>query len=551
MIPHRATGPFGSRRVTTALLLLLGVVLYSWHVLAPRAGWIAFVSTAPWLLVLIRHRAWRYRRVVLIFGLTFYVLALVATPWLRSFTALGWLLAPLFYLPFFVLAPVLAHHLLRAWPRAPLVLVWPLSFTAAEWLRIRLSAGELPLLQLGTGLVSVPTLAQVADLTGVAGLTALACMTAAVAAAGAELFVRHGQGGRRSLRTQALAAALALAGVWIYGKVRESQARFRPGPRVLVVQHDFHGWLDPADAGRQQALLFRLTQAGAAGRDIDLVAWPENTVTNLDPADPQVARIGALASELRVAILADGPAASGGGVIHHATALVRGDTVWSRYDKVALVPWSEYLPGVPALRRLSPASADAFGRLVRSANPHLIEMTRGERVHTLEFRGRDGQRYDIATPICYESLSPRLMASFFGRGPEPSAGAFVLNPVSERLLGNAIHAQTLALTRLRAIENRVTIIRASNNGISAAIDPSGRPYAWVRNASGGYAVDQAGFFAADVVLDARFGTVYSRLGDWLPKAFWIVLLGMVALGAARRRHARPAAGSPRGAAHPS
>lgn len=547
--------PFGSRQVPTVVLLVAGCLLYAWHVLAPDMGWVPFFSTAPWLLVLMRARTWSYRRVGLVFAATFYGVALLATPWLRSFTALGWILAPLFYLPFFVLAPLLAHHLLRVHPKTPLLVVWPLAFTSAEWLRIRMSAGEVPLLQLGTGLVSHSTLAQVTDLTGVAGLSALACMTAALTATVALAYFRGERGRRehRALRLQALAAVLILAGVWAYGSVRLSQAQFRRGPTVLVVQHDFRGWLDPADAVRQQAALVRLTRAGVAGRDVDIVVWPENTVADLDPMDSLVSRIQAIARELDVAILVDGPSTSPTGVVHHTTALVSGEGVWPWYDKVALVPWSEYLPFASALRRVSPASAEAFGRLVRFSNPHFVGMEPGERVHTLAFHGRQGERYEVATPICYEALSPRLMASFFRAPPAGHADAFVLNPVSERLLGGPIHEQTLALTRLRAIENRVTIMRASNNGISAAIDPDGRPYAWVRDSTGGYAVDQAGSFVADVFLDARFGTVYTRLGDWLPAAFVVCLLGMMLpVPWPRRRHqAEVEPSSARGAATPS
>lgn len=539
---------FREGSLATGALLLTGSLLYAWHVLVPDTGWIAFISTAPWVLVLIRCRQWSYRRMLLAFGLAFYALALVSTPWLRSFTALGWVLAPLFYLPFFVLAPLLVHHLLRTYSKAPLLVLWPLSFTAAEWLRIRMSAGELPLLQLGTGLISTPLLAQIADVTGVAGLTALACMTAALAAAFVTVLSRADRGKRewRALGYQAAAVLGTLLLVAGYGALREGQADFRPGPAVLVVQHNFHGWLDPADADRQQADLVRLTEAGMAGRDVDIVVWPENSVMSVDPTDPRIGGIVTLARRLGAAIVVDGPTRSAGSVVHHTTALVEGDSISSRYDKVALVPWSEYLPGVPALRRVSPRAAEAFRGLVRSANPHLLEMTRGSRIHALDFAGPDGRRYAVATPICYESLSPRLMTAFFRAPARRYAGAFVLNPVSERLLGNAIHEQTLALTRLRAIENRVTIIRASNNGISAAVDPSGRPYAWVRNRSGGYAVDQAGFFVADVILDSRFGTVYARYGDWLPKLFLICLTAFAVAGGFLRRRRQPS--PPAGAA---
>jgi len=535
-----------------ALLLLGGGLLYAAHVLFPDFGWIAFVSTAPWVLVLMQRRDWRYRRVCLAFGSTYYLVALVSTPWLRSFTLLGWILGPLFYLPFFVLGPLLTHLVLRLRPQAPLMLVWPLAFTSAEWIRIRTSAGELPLLQLGVGLVSQPTLAQIADVTGVSGLTALACITAVLVAAAADAVLRLRALGPavRLVRRQALTVAGVAVGMFAYGKVRLAQSHFRSGPTVLVIQNNFRGWLEPVETARQQSELIRLTRLHASGRSVDLVAWPENTVTNLDPAEPQLQPIAALARGLHVPIVVDGPSRQPGGVVHHAVALVTGGESWVRYEKVVLVPWSEYLPFVPVLHRASPGAATAFTRLVRNANPHVIEMTAGTRAHTLPLETRDGRRFDVATPICYESLSPRLMASYFRHLAPGSAGAFVVNPVSERLLGPGIHQQTLALTRLRAIENRVTIIRASNNGISVAIDPNGRPYAWVKDRAGRYGTDVQGFFVAPVILDSRFGTVYSRWGDWLPAIFLVCLAGMILVPAGSRKRRHAAAASSSGTAHP-
>lgn len=89
----------------------------------------------------------------------------------------------------------------------------------------------------------------------------------------------------------------------------------------------------------------------------------------------------------------------------------------------------------------------------------------------------------------------------------------------------------LALARLRAIEHRLWLVRATNSGESAVVDPTGR------------IVLRTELFestARRVLVRARpWGTVYGWLGDWPGP---LALLALVALGVrdvSRRRAKRP------------
>jgi apolipoprotein N-acyltransferase len=73
---------------------------------------------------------------------------------------------------------------------------------------------------------------------------------------------------------------------------------------------------------------------------------------------------------------------------------------------------------------------------------------------------------------------------------------------------SAARQQHLSIVRMRAVENRRWILRATNDGITAAIDSAGR----LRGSLPLYR--QATFAAGFNYVTAK--TIYTRFGDWFP-----------------------------------
>src|SRR5262249_350016 len=129
----------------------------------------------------------------------------------------------------------------------------------------------------------------------------------------------------------------------------------------------------------------------------------------------------------------------------------QGDQV-SRYDKIHLVPFGEYVP----LKRLL-FFAESLTRQVgdfASGTNYTISSMNGHK---------------IATAICYESIFPDLVRQFVKNGSE-----LMVVITNDGWFGqSSAPYQHLRMGVLRSVENRRWMVRTANTGISAIIDPYG------------------------------------------------------------------------------
>ncbi|RPH60292.1 MAG: apolipoprotein N-acyltransferase, partial [Burkholderiales bacterium] len=188
----------------------------------------------------------------------------------------------------------------------------------------------------------------------------------------------------------------------------------------------------------------------------------------------------------------------------------RQGAIVSRYDKRHLVPFGEFIPR-------------GFGWFVAMMDIPLGEFGRGAREQPPLSIG--GQR--VAFDICYEDLFGEELAL------QVRGGATILVNVSNIAWFGDSHAlaQHLQIARMRAIELARPMLRATNTGVTAAIDPGGR----VVGALPTYSAS-----ALALSIQGTEGlTPYARWGNALPVALCLALALAGALGTlATRRSAR-------------
>ncbi|WP_392566917.1 apolipoprotein N-acyltransferase [Utexia brackfieldae] len=205
----------------------------------------------------------------------------------------------------------------------------------------------------------------------------------------------------------------------------------------------------------------QLTQAHLSSADI--IIWPEAAIT--DAELNQQDYLTALDKQAR-----ENKTTVATGIIdvryrHHDidvfnSIIVLGDRVPyaylndNRYSKHHLVPFGEYIP-----------LAQLFKPIAQLLNVPVSSMTAGERTQPpLMMQG-----FKFTTVICYEIILPELILDNF----QPDTD-FLLTISNDAWFGNTIGPwQHLQMAQTRAVEFGRSLIRSTNNGITAVINPQG------------------------------------------------------------------------------
>lgn len=186
---------------------------------------------------------------------------------------------------------------------------------------------------------------------------------------------------------------------------------------------------------------------------------------------------------------------------------IAGDTLKSllAYSKRRFVPFFEGLPyyqymkGLPAVRAY------------RKKKGYYLP---GEDATLLPLVTRAGRTLQLGTPICHEQQFPAFWAEWARDG----ADVFVHLSFESWFGNRTFQTHFVNIARLRAIENRRSIVRSSNGGFSVYVDAFGHIY----NPGRG----REGTVTAPVNIYPGT-TLYTRF----PNLFMLVcLLGLMGLG---------------------
>ena len=360
----------------------------------------------------------------------------------------------------------------------------PFAWVAGEFARGHVLGG-FPWIPLGSAVVTLVPVAQLASVLGVYGVSGFLVTLAALVA------VALTTDGRLRILSAAAAVAL-LTGVSVWGAARVADGRLtREGTPYTVglVQPNIsqeQKW-DRRLAGDIARRFDRLTREAVAG-GAQAVLWPESSTPYMfDEAPVQAAAIRALVQQTGVPLLFGTDEVERGTpnrFYNSAFVLDPTGATAAVYRKIQLVPFGEFVPLKDLLFFVSPL-VDA-----------VADFKPGERVTMLPFG-----EHMASTAICYEVVYPHLIRRAVLEGAE-----LLTTITNDAWYGeSSAPFQHWELASMRAIEQGRYLARAANTGISGIVDPYGRAV-----------VKTAVFEEAVVTAQVRFlqsRTVYATIGD--------------------------------------
>lgn len=376
------------------------------------------------------------------------------------------------------------------------LVIAPFLWVAVELARTRITG--FPWNLLGISQVDNVALCRIASWTGVYGISfEIALVNVALAAA----FLVP-----RAKRNAMLIAGLAAAVVLQAGRLVEAPSS-ATNLNALLVQENVPVQAEWSPAYFQQTMddLTQLTVTSTANQKsgkIDLVVWPESPApffTNDAHFRESLSDLARKTNAWLVigSIGSDAPRPNAEGPLFNSALLVSPTgEIQSRYDKVHLVPFGEYLP-FPDLFSFAGGLTKEVGQF-EHGNSHRPLNAAGEMLGVF---------------ICYESIFPDEVRQSAKYGAD-----VLVNISNDGWYGDSgAYAQHLNQTRMRAIENDRWVLSSTDTGVTASIDPWGR------------IVDRAPRKQRTVLVApyaiASVTTFYTRYGDWFAYACAIISIG--------------------------
>ena len=500
----------------TGLGLTMGFAPFS----QPLAGWLGLIPLAYY-----GQRQKPDLRSSLVLGWFAGVAHFLTTfSWLSTVTITGWVVLCLYMAIYPGLWMVIWVHM-ADWKSGSMTsggnvlraVVGASAWVVTEWLRGTVFSG-FGWNTIGVSQGNLVILTQIADLGGaflLSWVVVMGSLTLTLTARRFELEIRGAQKWRP--RWDFTAGVLVLGMTMVYGAravVRPPAQPFRSLTYAAIQPAVPQDPWKSAKMIRVAEDLTRWSEIALAGKNpVDLLVWPESLAGTGWREEPEFQKAIQNTRRIGARSLLTGSLDIRGPETFNSAILFTGPEgkAPSVYDKNHLVIMGEYVPLAeifPWLRKLVPPGGD---------------LTAGNKVGILELEG-SGVR--IAPLICFEDSVPEVVRSAAQQLPH-----LLVNLTNDAWFGNSAGSrQHLENARLRAVEVRLPLLRATNDGVTALVSPKGVILSQLWNEKSG-SVREAGFILGEIGLTHPQATLFTRWGHW---PVWLSC-GLVLAGLMTRR----------------
>jgi apolipoprotein N-acyltransferase len=379
------------------------------------------------------------------------------------------------------------------------LLLFPAIWVLLEFAQSVSPFGGIPWLSAGYSQTGYLPIMQMADITGVYGLSFLILWTNAAIA-----FLCL-NAGRRTSYAPALVAGIAIAASLVYGHYSLRRwGSFRPVHHVAMLQGNI-SFDDPEELQVEKFRKGYLRMADSLKKNIDLLILPESPTPVLFQEDTSYRQeLYVMAKRYPLGLIfnnIDLRELEGERQYFNSAFFLDGNGMLKGiYDKMHLVPFGEYIP----LKTLFFFS-------------EIVSKDVGEFHAGRDFRIVEIGNHPSNAIICFEAVFPSLVRRFVEKGSQ-----LIVNLTNDGWYGRSVAPyQHLEIVRWRAVENRRYLLRATNSGFSAVIEPTGI----IQSSTG---------LMQEGICEGRFAflserTIYTRYGDVLVFLCAIISMGSLIL----------------------
>jgi apolipoprotein N-acyltransferase len=514
------------------LLLVLSSILFSLAFPSFLASWgiapIAFISIIP-VFIVIHTSSWKS---IIPYGAFYgFITYGIFNYWLSTFHPLAIIIVPTIYATYFIfLFPVLklADKLFPKYGYLLQALCW----IGYEYIRTKGFIGYSYGI-IGYSMSTILPFIQIASFTGVWGISFLVILPSAYLGNALKNGRSQFSNFFRNHRIDSyIYGGLILLNL-VFGFLVMTDYSESPKWKVALIQHNADTWKGGLRAYERNFKIMRdLSLEAISQGDPDIVIWSETAfVPGVDwhsryrtdkdrfalvndlkefMASQNVPFLfgnddGQLENPDLPPVLPDG---SYNKMDYNAVLLYEDGDLKETYRKIHLVPFTENFPYKESL--------PGIYQILVNNNYHFWE--KGTEFTVFETGG-----VKFSTPICFEDVFGYLSREFVNRGAE-----VIVNLTNDSWSGAlSSQMQHLGMAVFRAIENRRSLVRSANSGMTCIIDPDGRIISLLEPFKADYLI-------GEVPIHTERSTVYTALGDWFAFVSISLAIIFIMIGAAIR-----------------
>ena len=435
--------------------LLFSVSFAPFH---PSLRFLIFLAFIPFLYTILRCK-----RKVFLVGFVFGLLSNAGIFWWismmylegvsRILLASGVILLVFYLSMYWGLAALLISRMKR-FSLTIAIFIFPFFWISFEFLRSLSSQLGFTWGSVGYSLSVYPSMIQIASVTGISGISFLVLFYNSLIYW--SITQKQWKRGVIGLSIFFLLLILQMSsGNYVISKADNGEV-----VKVSLIQANILPDIKRENEVEERISTLRSMTLDAGSRGSELIVWAETSVPCYYRENSDcIRRIKNIVKEVGIPVVAGAPEyvyahKRRTARLYNSAFLISGDGETSgKYRKIYLVQFGEHLPfdnTFPALRK--------------------VNLGQGNYSQGEEFTVLSQGRLKFSVLICFESAYPRLVRKFVKNGAE-----LLVNITEDAWFGQTAGPyQHAEMAIVRAVENRTSVTRCGNSGISMLVDPYGR-----------------------------------------------------------------------------